>query len=385
MRILQIGKYYPPAKGGMETVLAAITAGLLARGDAVDVLVASEGRATTRVALAPASGAGGDPVRCGELVRCGVAATLASQPLMPGLAAELRRLLRRRPDVVTLHWPNPLAAAALLLLGRELGGSRLTVWYHADITRQRLGGILLRPLVRRLLERCDGVAVSTASLREQSPLLAPHAPRTAVIPFGIDPVPWRASSHPGRGPLLFVGRLVYYKGVEVLLDAVARLPGAELDIVGDGPLRAALSRRAARPDLAGRVRLRGALDDAALRPLMGGAAALVLPSLMRAETFGLVQLEAMAAGLPVVATRLPTGVAEVTVHGETGWLVAPGDPAALASALAELLADPAEAARRGEAGRRRVDALYHRDRMVASLAAWYAQLAADPGGGRDGL
>ncbi|MBK6899135.1 MAG: glycosyltransferase [bacterium] len=318
-------------------------------------------------------------------MRCGVAATLASQPLMPDLAAELRRLLRRRPDVVTLHWPNPLAAAALLASARGPGAGRLTVWYHADITRQRLGAALLRPLVRRLLARCDGVAVSSASLRDQSPLLTPHAARTAVIPFGIDPGPWRAAAHPGRGPLLFVGRLVYYKGVEVLLEAVARLPGAELDIVGDGPLRAALAARAARPDLAGRVRLRGELDDAGLQAAIADAAALVLPSLLRAETFGLVQLEAMAAGLPVVATRLPTGVAEVTVHGETGWLVAPGDPAALAAALAELLGDPEEAARRGLAGRRRFEDRFHRDRMVAALGDWYARLAAPATGDRGGL
>ncbi|MBK7702899.1 MAG: glycosyltransferase [bacterium] len=379
MRILQIGKYYPPAKGGMETVLAAITDGLLARGDEVDVLVAGEARRTIRRPL-PAPGGGS-----GELVRCGVAATLASQPLMPDLAAELRRLLRRRPDVVTLHWPNPLAAAALLASARGPGAGRLTVWYHADITRQRLGAALLRPLVRRLLARCDGVAVSSASLRDQSPLLAPHAARTAVIPFGIDPGPWRVGTHPGRGPLLFVGRLVYYKGIEVLLEAVARLPGAQLDIVGDGPLRARLAARAAQPDLAGRVRLRGELDDGALRSVMSGAAGLVLPSLLRAETFGLVQLEAMAAGLPVVATRLPTGVAEVTVHGETGWLVTPGDPAALTAALAELLADPVEAARRGEAGRRRVESRFHRDRMVAELADWYARLMDRTGGGKRGL
>ncbi|MBK9302769.1 MAG: glycosyltransferase [bacterium] len=379
MRILQIGKYYPPAKGGMETVLAAITEGLLARGDAVDVLVAGPTRTTTRAALPAAAGPGG------ELVRCGVVATPASQPLMPDLLPELRRLLRRRPDVVTLHWPNPLAAAALLASARGPGAGRLTVWYHADITRQRLGAALLRPLVRRLLARCDGVAVSSASLRDQSPLLAPHAARTAVIPFGIDPGPWPAAAHPGRGPLLFVGRLVYYKGVEVLLEAVARLPGAELDIVGDGPLRAALAARAARPDLAGRVRLRGELDDAGLQAAIADAAALVLPSLLRAETFGLVQLEAMAAGLPVVATRLPTGVAEVTVHGETGWLVAPGDPAALAAALAELLGDPGEAARRGRAGRRRFEDRFHRDRMVAALGDWYARLAAPSTGDRGGL
>jgi glycosyltransferase involved in cell wall biosynthesis len=107
---------------------------------------------------------------------------------------------------------------------------------------------------------------------------------------------------------------------------------------------------------------------------MGHARALVLPSVQASETFGLVQLEAMAAGLPVISTGLPTGVAEVNVDGQTGRVVAPGDVAGLAVALRELLADPARGRNWGEAGRRRLCEHYRRDRMAARLERWYAGL-----------
>jgi rhamnosyl/mannosyltransferase len=370
MRILQIGKYYPPARGGMETVLGDLCGGLRRDGHDVAVLVHAVDPATTREPLEPTAPG------LGRLVRSGVRGTLASQPLSPGYLTELRRLVRETaPELVMLHWPNPWAAAALLAVRGDLpAGCRTTVWYHADITRQRLGGLLLQPLLRATLARTDGIAVSTASLRDGSRPLRNCRERVRVIPFGIDVESWDLPTRPGEGALLFVGRLVYYKGLELLLEAVARLPGLELEIVGDGPLLKTLSRRAGRADLAGRVRLHGALDDAALRGLMTRCGALVLPSLRNSETFGLVQLEAMAAGLPVVSTRLPTGVAEVNVEGETGLLAAPGDVDDLMAALTRLRDEPGLARSLGAAGRCRVREFYHRDRMVAEVADWYRAL-----------
>lgn len=362
MRIVQIGKYHPPAKGGMETVLGLIGAGLSQRGHDVWTIAASEG---------------GAPVSDEErTVRCRSLGTIASQPFTPSLPFALRRVFRSaRPDIVTLHWPNPLAALALVLTRRALPrGARLTVWYHADITRQRLGAALLRPLLDDLLDRADGIAVSSSTLRDGSSRLAGRADKVAIIPFGIDAAGWRLSTRPGEGPLLFVGRLVYYKGLELLLDALETLPDAGLEIVGDGPLRGALAARAEAPGLRDRVRFHGELDDADLRAVMSRCGALVLPSLMRSETFGLVQIEAMAAGLPVISTQLPTGVAEVNLHGRTGLLVPPGDRAALAEAMATVLRDPVQARRWGAAGRERVETHFGHLRMIEALAGWYGTL-----------
>ncbi len=367
MRILQIGKYHPPVKGGMETVLGLIGAGLLARGHDLWTVAASGVADCTPEDVAAGRG---------RVIPCRSLATVASQPITPSLPFVLKRVFRElSPEIVTLHWPNPLAAVALHCVRRSLPReTRLTVWYHADITRQKLGAVLLRPLLDGLLDRAAGIAVSTSSLRDESPQLSGREDKVEVIPFGIDTTGWQLSPHPGKGPFLFVGRLVYYKGLELLLEAVAAVPDARLEIVGDGPLRDTLAARAAAPDLQGRVHLHGELSDEDLRGVMARCGALVLPSLERSETFGLVQIEAMAAGLPVISTQLPTGVAEVNVHERTGLLVPPGDLASLAEALKAVMRDHEQARRWGLAGRARVQAHFNHQHMVESLESWYAAL-----------
>ena len=126
----------------------------------------------------------------------------------------------------------------------------------------------------------------------------------------------------------------------------------------------------------------GEVDDAALPALLARCRALVLPSLDRSETFGLCLLEAMAAGRPVVTSQLDSGVLEVNVPGVTGWTAPPGDVEAWRDVLAEVMADPAAARLRGEAGRRRVHEPFHRDRLARDLAGWYEDLRrrADTGG-----
>jgi glycosyltransferase involved in cell wall biosynthesis len=186
----------------------------------------------------------------------------------------------------------------------------------------------------------------------------------AVAPAG------EAEGAPGY--LLFVGRLRIRKGVEVLLEALRELrgrasgAGAVLKIAGDGEHRAALERKAARLELGSAVTFLGACDGPRVRTLLAGAAALVVPSIY--EGMPLVVLEAMERGVPVVASAV-SGIPEVVVDGETGWLVPPEDPEALAGALAEVLDGPPEARRRGEAGRRRIEERY---RPALAAASWRA-------------
>ena len=369
MRILHLGKYYAPAKGGMETALRHLTEGLLAAGHEVRVLVAGHQRDTIRDDLPGAPGA---------LIRAGVAWTWNSQPVILDLAGHLRGEIEDfRPHVVHLHTPNPLACAAWL---RSRGAARrqqarLAVWHHSDIVRQRLSGRLVQPLVRRCLADAAGICVSSTALADQSRELAPWRDRVRVIPFGIDPAPY-AAEPTGGGPFLFVGRLVPYKGVEVLLEAVAGLPDGRLDIVGSGPRRKYLADRIEALDLQGRVRLLGHVADRDLPDLLARCRALVLPSRDRSETFGLILLEAMAAAVPLVASDLPTGVRELCRPGETGWLVPPGDVAELRSTLATVTANPGEARRRGAAGRERVRLHYTRGHLIKSLVNWYLDITA---------
>jgi rhamnosyl/mannosyltransferase len=358
----------------METVLHQMCEGLLAHGHDVTALVAGTEGANRFEPILPSPNG-----NQGLLIRAGSWLVINSQPVAPSLPVLLRReLAARPPDIVQLHLPNPAACASALALLRPLGsrvsGPRFAVWYHADITRQRLGRYLVNPLVRRCLSLADGIAVSSAGLRRNSPQLASRQDKVCVIPFGIATSRWEAVQAAYDGPFLFVGRLVYYKGLSLLLNALDRVPAANLVIVGEGPLRKELQRKIQQNGLTGRVRLAGELPGAQLRQIMQHARALVLPSDQPSETFGVVQLEAMAAGLPVISSELPTGIAEVNLDRQTGRVVPPGDVESLAAAMAEILADSSLARRWGEAGRHRVRQHFTLEHMIDGIEQWYGAL-----------
>lgn len=367
MRILQVGKYYPPFLGGMETVLENVVLGLQEAAQEVSVLVAGESDLERRETI----GSGPHQVQLWRLGNLGV---WNSQPLTPGLPAALRRLLTDfRPDIVHLHMPNPLLAMAWETLP---AGSRppCVIWHHADITRQKLGRVLVGPWVRRCLGRSRGVCVSSRSLLEFSSELSGLDTRPRVIPFGLDPAPWNTVASTFDGPFLFVGRLVPYKGLEVLVQAMTLVPGAELVLVGEGPLSEVLREKIQHSGLAGRVRLTGSLPIDRVLEIMSRARALVLPSLDASETFGLVQLEAMAAGLPVVISELPTGVGEVGLPDRTCLTVPPGRSDLLAASLARLQDDPELCRSLGRRGRERFVESFTRRHMRDALLAWYGEI-----------
>ena len=350
----------------METALRHICEGLLGQGHEVRAVVAGGGARTWREPL-------GD--RAGALVRVATWGTWNSQPLTFSLPLVLAREIGDfAPDVVHLHLPNPGACWAWACLGQRRKRPALAVWYHADITRQRLGGRLIGPLLRRCLAEADGICVSTAALARTSPRLQPWRDKLRVIPFGIDPELFAGAGPAAAGPFLFVGRLVRYKGVLTVVEAVGSLPDAELEIAGCGPLAGEVARLIDRGGWGGRIRLLGEVADDALPVLLARSRALVLPSLDRSETFGLCLLEAMAAGRPVVTSDLDSGVLEVNELGVTGWVAPAGDVAAWRRVLAEVMADPAAARTRGEAGRRRVQESFQRDRLARDLGAWYEGL-----------
>jgi len=372
MKILHVGKYYPPYRGGMETALQNLAEGLLDAGCEVSVVTAGHSSVDSKERIQ-----GPETGRSGTLVRAAVRGVINSQPLTPGLVGLLRREVALfQPDLIQMHLPNPLAAAAWLGLVATGMPDRppLTVWYHADITRQKLGRRLLQPLVSACLAQAAGICVSSESLARNSPVLAAHRDKVAVVPFGIASRPWLDVDARVDGPFLFVGRLVPYKGVSVLFEAMAQVPAAQLVIVGDGPEKAALLAQGDRLGILERVSFAGTLDEAAIASCLTTARALVLPSVDASEAFGLVQLEAMGAGVPVIATDLPTGVPEVGRPEETGYIVPPGDSVALAGAMARLQADTALARRLGQAGRQRFCARFSREQMIARLLAWYGEI-----------
>ena len=314
-------------------------------------------------------GAGGvsdvDGVR---VVRARTLGLVLSQPLAPGFAALVHH---EAADVVHLHHPNPLGDLAVVT-DRE---RPLVVTQHSDVVRQRALWPLYGPLVRRSFARARRVVVASEQYVTASRELAGFEDKVRVIPYGIpgarfDPRPetaaraaelrasWDARDRP---VVLAVGRLVSYKGFDVLLEAVRGLDAIAV-VVGTGPLERDLQQRAgANVVFAGRV------ADDLLPAYYRACDVFCLPSVTMAEAFGVVLLEAMASGRPLLTTSLPTGVAAVNRDGETGVVVPPGDAGALREALRTLLGD---AARRAEMGRR-ARATFEREYTSGLMAERY--------------
>lgn len=293
--------------------------------------------------------------------------TFLLTPVLPSLPIVLHRLRKsRRFDAILLHYPNPMAVAALALsLLVRRGGEKIVLWHHADVLLdepwKRALYAIFRPIEEFLFRRVDAFVTATPHHVSCSDTFRRFSGRTAVIPYAI-PDPWFEVSDADRSAaentrnamggsfLLFVGRLVPYKGLETLIRAADRIP-CRIAIAGTGPLEERLRKEIAERGVAGKVRLLGKVDD--VRPLFLGCEFFVLPSVSVLEGFGIVQIEAMALEKPVVSSDLPSGVTYVNVGGETGLTFPVGDDAGLAEACNRLLSDATLRRRLGENARRR--------------------------------
>lgn len=368
MRVVHIFKdYHPPTTGGVEQHMRLLCSALARHVD-VTVLVPSRSLRTLEERLD-----GVDVIRVPEFGR------YASAPLCPTLPWRLRRL---RPDLVHVHFPNPMGDLGYLLSGTP---APLVVTYHADIVKQRLLLPLYTPVVRALFRRAGRVIATSAEYVASSRFLSRYGAKCTIIPLGVDPASLAlrdgeseaVAALRGERPypvILFVGTLRYYKGLDVLVHAMTEVDGRAL-IVGRGRDET-LKQLAQRLGVLHRIELMGEVSASRLRILLHAADVFVLPSIDRCEAFGIAQLEAMACGTPVVSSDLPTGVRFVNRHEETGLLVPPGDPKALAAALNRLLNDPGLRARLAEAGRARVEQEFTAERMVRRTLDVYEEVLA---------
>ena len=372
MRIMHLTKRYWPHRGGVERHVRDLASGLVAdAGASVEVVVAGDGTSHQTYA--------DNGVRVTAVASFG---SLWSLDLAPAYASAVGHALRRSPDVVHLHEPHPLGLVAWRYWQTRRPMPPLVVTWHADILRQRLLRPIYGPVQERILAEAGAIIVATDRHITSSAFLPAVAEKCHVVSYGMDTAPYTNPSaveagrqrratwgNPAR-VVLFLGRLIYYKGVPVLLDAMLRTD-ATLVIAGEGRDREALQDQANRLGIADRVRFIGDVPEAHLPSVYHACDVFVLPSTAAAEGFGLVQLEAMACAKPVVSTRLPTGVAVINRDGETGLTVPPGDAGALASAMTRLLDDRAFADACGTRARTRVQAHFSREAMVTATMALY--------------
>ncbi len=341
IRILQINKFYYPHIGGVEKVVQQLSEEFLKEpGVANEVLACHTKRNDEK----------GTKEAC-QVTLAGSYRTVLGMPISTSFARLMGSMVQDR-DIVDFHMPFPLAAWNLNKI--KTRKTRVVVHYHADVVRQRKLKWAYEPAFRRLLERADAIVVSSPNLRNTSELLRDYRDKCHVIPFMMS-MPSVGKISPRQiaalrksigipdnvRVVLNVGRLVYYKGLEYLIEAMVGVPDAVLLLVGDGPLKSQLSEQASALGIADRVFWRSGVSDEDLAACYAIGDLFAFPSSHTTEAYGIVQMEALASGLPVVNTNLPTGVPWVSKDKESGLTVPPCDAVALREAINAILKDSA--------------------------------------------
>lgn len=374
MKVLQLCKFFPPYSGGMERVACELAEGISRHGVGVEVLCAN-----TQAGTQIDKGAGGYAI-----TRAGSWGRLLSTSMSPALIAHARRL-SREADLVHVHMPDPMAALALWLARPS---AKLVVHWHSDVVRQRVAVQLYRPLQNWLLRRADAVIATSAAYAESSPWLRRCRHKTVVIPIGItDPgcagAPEAArrirERFGAKHIVLSLGRMTYYKGFDVLIDAAADLPDGSVIVVGgDGELLERHRETVRRKGLSNKIFFVGHIPHEDLAAYFEAATVFCLASTQRAEAYGVVLLEAMAGAKPVVTTEVPgSAVSWINQPGVTGLSVPVGDAKALAGAVNRIAADAAFADRLGRAARARYEQHLSAETMIQSTLNLYRQLMAN--------
>ena len=339
MRIAHIAPVFPPIRGGMGTAAYQQARALAHLGAEVTVFTRPDAR--------PASQPPGvEVVELPALISKGNAACL------PQVLWRLQGY-----DLVHLHYPF-FGTAELVAARRLLAGPPVVLQYQMDVVGRGWLAYAFRwhrrAIFPFIVKLADGIVVTTTDYAASSflgPQVAGSDSRVAVIPHGIDlnhlspngdGESDRARLGITRRPLIFflaqLDRTHYFKGLHILFDALARIPQAALVVGGDGNMRREYEARAQSLGLADRVRFAGDISDEQLPSYYRAADVVVLPSVDRTEAFGLVLLEAMACGRPVVASRLP-GVRTLVEEGRTGYLVDPGNAKDLAEKIERCAAE----------------------------------------------
>ena len=382
MKVLQLGKFYP-IRGGVEKVMWDLTRGLSEREVPCDMLCATlasdpvDSQDQDRCTQTPE----GKVIRfndCGRVICVPAITKKAATMISPAMVRWLRRHAAEY-DLIHIHHPDPMAALALRLSGYR---GRVILHWHSDILSQKALLVLYRPLQDWLIRRAGRILGTTPIYVRESPWLRDVQNKVGFVPIGIEAVRFeeKAASElrnqfPGKKIVVSLGRLIPYKGFSTLIDAANRLgEGYQVLIGGMGPLQDSLQAQIDALGIQERVQLLGYVADETLPALYGACNVFVLSSVMKTEAFGIVQIEAMSCGKPVVATRIPgSGTAWVNEDGVSGLNVAPGEAEALAKAIRDVCEDPVAWQRFAKGARERFDAMFTAQKMIDKIIDIYEE------------
>lgn len=371
LKILEINKAYFPHVGGIESLVKQYSEELRPYGTEIVTLVCQSSRAASKK----------ERINGVKVIRAGSFGTYFSCPISLSFLYYFRKL-SQKADIVHINLPFPLADLGLLLSGFK---GKVFVSWHSDIVKQKKILAFYKPLLNTLLKRADIIFTATEGHIDGSDFLPEYREKCRILPYGITPEDYLSIR---RKPILtekltdknsvkvfFTGRLVYYKGVNVLLEAFENVSGCELFIAGTGELEEKLQNYAVSEGLENKVHFLGFLPDEELKQAYADCDIFVLPSVAKSEAFGIVQLEAMVYGKPVINTLLPSGVPHVSIHGETGLSVPPSDPTALAKAINRLAADKELREKLGKRAAERVREKFNEKDVIRRLYDYFKTLS----------
>jgi rhamnosyl/mannosyltransferase len=334
MKILEINKLYYPWRGGLETVTKDIAESLQATGRHQVEVLTCQARGQRTV----------EQVQGVTVYRAASLGRFLSMPLSLDFFRLFKELRKNKYDLIIFHHPFPLAFLVVPFLPKS---QVISVWYHCDIVRQKILAIIFNPFLRAGLARAKTIFVSGQNLPRYSAFLKPWTAKCHVVPLAVadkilspSPVAYEQAAkikqQYGAPLLLSVGRLVYYKGFEYLIAALANSP-YNLLIIGEGPKQPELLELITENNLQKQITIISPVSE--LAPYYLASDIFVFPSVATSEAYGIVQAEALASGRPVINTDLPTPVKEVSENNLTGLTVAPKNPAALRQAIDLLIND----------------------------------------------
>lgn len=330
IKVLHIGKFYPPYFGGIETVNYDIVEGVNKKGIQVDVLCSNHerGRKESKEKY--------------KIYRANTLKVVASTPLSFDLVFLLKKI-QREYDIIHVHLPNPLANLAVFLTRPK---ARIILHWHSDIVKQKNLLKLYKPLQTWLLKRADAIIATSPNYIKGSEFLQKYLSKTSYIPLGVEKMRVNETKltslreqYKGKKIVFALGRLIYYKGFEYLIDAAEFLPENILVLIGGvGELYEEFQKRISAKGLENKVQLLGKIPFDELGAYYELCDVYCMPSIEKSEAFGVVQIEAMSFGKPIVSTDIEgSGVPWVNENEVSGVVVQPKNSKDLANGLIKVL------------------------------------------------
>ncbi|SDN50720.1 rhamnosyl/mannosyltransferase [Desulfonauticus submarinus] len=371
MKILQLGKHYPPDIGGIETVLFDIVEGLNAQNIKCDILCSNS---TNKYIEEVVNGY--------SVFRVRSYGKVASTAIAPQMFFKLREIINNY-DIIHIHFPDPLANFALMFARHR--NKKVVLHWHSDIIKQRYLLKLYLPFQKWMLNRADVIIATTPKYVEESPYLSKYKNKCRVVPIGINSNKLRVDKDfvlkikkkfNNKKIIFSLGRLVYYKGFEYLIKSAKYLDDSYVVVIGgEGGLRKKLERLIVENGLFKKVFLIGKIPSDKLGSYYKACDLFCLPSIERSEAFGIVQIEAMSFGKPVVATKIKgSGVDWVNQNGVTGYNVPPKSVKKMADAIVTISQNRDKYCEFSKNSKKRFNELFTRDKMINNIIKIYKEI-----------